>query len=315
MARHPLFGNPDVYEVRVPVTTMWADPGAPRDVDAPATRDDPDMAEWVGGMDAQTLDTQTRKGLHGRSLTQLLLGEAVQVVEARDDWVRVVALIQPSSQHEHGYPGWVPRAHLGTPVPRDGGPSAFVVTPSAVCTLEDGTSTRLSFGTAVWVDSVSENAIVVALPGDRRGTLCVTDLRLSRKSQQPTYTPVDLLASARQFLGVRYLWGGTSAWGLDCSGLVHLVYRAHGRLVPRDAFDQVEQVTPVPLDAVRPGDLYFFARPGERIYHVGFATAPPAPDGTRTMLHAPESGELIEDAPLAAHRVETLVGAGRVGGE
>ncbi len=123
-----------------------------------------------------------------------------------------------------------------------------------------------------------------------------------------------MVEAARGFLGVRYLWGGTSAWGVDCSGLVHLCWRSQGVLLPRDAHDQAAspRVEPVPLDAVRPGDLYFFARPGERIYHVGFVTSPVAADGTRWMLHAPEGGELIEDVPLAPHRLETLVSAGRV---
>ena len=109
-------------------------------------------------------------------------------------------------------------------------------------------------------------------------------------------------------------WGGTSAWGLDCSGLVHLTLRSLGELLPRDAHDQADcaAVEPVPLDDVRPGDLYFFARPGQRVYHVGFVTSPVAADGTRWMLHAPEGGELIENAPLAPHRLETLVSAGRV---
>jgi cell wall-associated NlpC family hydrolase len=71
-------------------------------------------------------------------------------------------------------------------------------------------------------------------------------------------------------------------------------------------------VDPVPLDEVQPGDLYFFARPGERVFHVGFVTRRLSPDGTRWMLHAPETGEFIEDAPMAPHRVETLVSAGRV---
>ena len=93
--------------------------------------------------------------------------------------------------------------------------------------------------------------------------------------------------------------------GLDCSGLVHLTYRAHGVRVARDACDQAEQVVPVALDEVEPGDLYFFARPGQRVYHVGFATSPLLADGTRWMLHAPESGELVEDAPMAPPATST----------
>jgi cell wall-associated NlpC family hydrolase len=151
------------------------------------------------------------------------------------------------------------------------------------------------------------------LPGGRRGQVPLEHLRLAHKEQRPVFDPDDLLDTASQFLGLRYLWGGTSAWGLDCSGLVHLVFRAFGVLIPRDAFDQASDVQPVPLDEVRPGDLYFFARPGERVYHVGFVSRTLGSDSTRWMLHAPEGGELIEDAPLAPHRIETLVAAGRVG--
>jgi hypothetical protein len=121
------------------------------------------------------------------------------------------------------------------------------------------------------------------------------------------------LEVARRFLGLRYLWGGTSDWGVDCSGLVHRSWRSLGVVLPRDAHDQADAVDAVPLDEVGPGDLYFFARPGERPYHVGFVTRPVADDGTRWMLHAPETGDpFVEDAPLAPHRVETLVSAGRV---
>lgn len=127
--------------------------------------------------------------------------------------------------------------------------------------------------------------------------------------------PEAVVATARQFLGIRYLWGGTSPLGLDCSGLVHLTLRAHQVLLPRDAFDQADSalVTRVPLDEVRPGDLYFFARPGDQIYHVGLVTRRRQEDGIRWMLHAPEGGAAaIEDAPLAPHRAATLVAAGRV---
>ncbi|HET6627228.1 MAG TPA: C40 family peptidase [Nocardioidaceae bacterium] len=307
MSVHHLHGSPDVLEVRVPVATMWSTAAAPRELDRLALLDDPDVPGWAASMDATV-----RKALGGRTVTQLLLGEGVHVLEDRGDWVRVAALAQPSSQHPDGYPGWVRRTHLGTPVPRTDGATAFVMTQAAPCVVEDGTTCALSFGTALWVAGTTGDTVHVPLPGDRSATVSRSDVRLSAKNEPPCYVPEDILGSARRFLGMRYLWGGTSGWGLDCSGLVHLAYRAHGVVVPRDAFDQADDVEPVPLDRVRPGDLYFFARPGERIYHVGFATRPVGDDGVRWMLHAPEGGELIEDAPMAPHRIATLVSAGRV---
>ena len=305
---HRLFGDPSMREVRVPVATLWRSPDSPRDVDEPAVRDHPDVAGW-----AEAMDAEMRLGLHGRTETQLLLGEPAQVLAERDGWSRVAALYQRSSSGDAGYRGWVRSAHLGTPVPVWRGAWASVVTASAPCEV-DGTTVELSFGTLLWVAGIDEEQATVHLPDDRLGVVSLGHLRLGHTRQQPVYGPDDVLAHASQFLGLRYLWGGTSAWGLDCSGLVHLTLRALGRLLPRDAHDQAEcaAVEPVPLDDVRPGDLYFFARPGQRVYHVGFVSGPVEADGTRWMLHAPEGGELIENARLAPHRVETLVSAGRV---
>jgi len=304
---HALYGHRTVLEIRVPVSTMWTDPDSPRHLDRPAVVDDPDVVAWTAAMHAED-----RSGLKGRTLTQLLMGEAVQVIEQVGDWVRVRSLWQPSSLDTGGYPGWLRRAHLGSPVTRTTGASAFVTTASAICDIEGGGKVALSFGTCLWVEAVHKDTVTVLLPGDRRGSLGLEQVRLSDKEQQPSYAAGHLLEDARRFLGLRYLWGGTSSWGLDCSGLVHLVYRAQGVLVPRDAFDQGDQAEPVPLDEVEPGDLYFFARPGERVYHVGFVSRPVAADGDRWMLHAPEGGELVEDGPLAHHRRKTLVGAGRL---
>lgn len=314
---HPLHGHPDLREVAVPVATMWTSPDAPRPDDAQAVRDVPDLAGWTASMDAGP-----RLDLHGRTLTQLLLGEPALVLEEVEGWSRVAALHQESSGHERGYPGWVRTAHLAVPTDRFTGPTAHVMRPSASCAVDGGAAVELSCGTGLWVDDTAPTPEVdgpaadqvrVLLPGGRRGTLPRSDVRLSDEDQPPAYSPDDLLATARQFLGLRYLWGGTSAWGLDCSGLVHLTYRAHRQLVPRDASDQADNalLEAVTLDDVRPGDLYFFARPGERAYHVGFATRAVEPDGTRWMLHAPEGGGLIEDAPMAAERIELLVAAGR----
>jgi cell wall-associated NlpC family hydrolase len=103
----------DVLRVGVPVATMWASPEAPRDLDAAAVADVPDDAAWLDG-----LTPDDRLGLHGRTLTQLLEGEPVIVVEQRGGWSEVVAAWQPVPGQD-GYRGWVRTAHLREPTDDD----------------------------------------------------------------------------------------------------------------------------------------------------------------------------------------------------
>ena len=81
-------------------------------------------------------------------------------------------------------------------------------------------------------------------------------------SPRPAGNSAELTADlALRFLDTPYVWGGRSAWGLDCSGLTQIVYGALGWKIPRDADQQQEFLTPVEQPAR--GDLAFF--PG----HVG----------------------------------------------
>jgi hypothetical protein len=78
-----------------------------------------------------------------------------------------------------------------------------------------------------------------------------------------------VLAVAKSLLNVPYLWGGTTPFGLDCSGFVQLVYRVCGYNLKRDAHLQFKQdgelVRP---EEVKAGDLVFFSTGHEEIDHV-----------------------------------------------
>ena len=103
--------------------------------------------------------------------------------------------------------------------------------------------------------------------------------------------PVD---HARTLLGTRYEWGGMTASGVDCSGLVHMSFRACGRLVPRDADQQEEAAERLSEADLRPGDLVTYG-PTEGADHIAFWV------GDGRILHATQrdgvNGVIEEQEP------------------
>lgn len=86
----------------------------------------------------------------------------------------------------------------------------------------------------------------------------------------PVYSPQAMVEFAQKFLGAPYLWGGRSLFGIDCSGLVQLCARAAGKLLPRDASQQVQEGELVYfLPEIQSGDLAFFCNEDGKIVHVG----------------------------------------------
>jgi peptidoglycan DL-endopeptidase CwlO len=96
-----------------------------------------------------------------------------------------------------------------------------------------------------------------------------------------------VVADARKYLGVPYVWGGTDpAKGLDCSGLVQRVYKDLGIDLPRVSQDQARVGTAVPsLAEARPGDLLCFGTPAD---HIGIYI------GDHKMIVAPKAGDVVK---------------------
>lgn len=121
-----------------------------------------------------------------------------------------------------------------------------------------------------------------------------------------------IINTAFDFLGVPYMWGGTSIKHVDCSGLIRSVFFMNGILMPRNASQQARAGVPVRLDELVPGDLIFFGTPGEngnpdKISHVGIYM------GDDVYIHAsqvvrintldPESEDYGGRQPLCARRI------------
>lgn len=132
----------------------------------------------------------------------------------------------------------------------------------------------------------------ISAEAPRVGYLAVADTVADDEIPHRFPTADDYLKTAEAFMGAPYLWGGTTALGIDCSGFVQQVYRLNGVALPRDADQQAMLGRKV--DEARAGDLMFFG--GESVTHVALATS------AREFIHAPMSGAFVERGQLGGDR-------------
>ena len=108
---------------------------------------------------------------------------------------------------------------------------------------------------------------------------------------------LDLIATARAFLGTPYLWGGTSGHGIDCSGFVQQVYRLNGVGLGRDADQQALEGRAA--NTPNAGDLLFFGSP--TVTHVAMSL------GGDDFIHAPMRSGFVEERKIGADRVPVAI--------
>ncbi|MBK3493531.1 C40 family peptidase [Viridibacillus sp. YIM B01967] len=124
---------------------------------------------------------------------------------------------------------------------------------------------------------------------------------LNLTNQKPTGGDASgVISYAKNFLGVPYVWGGTSPSGFDCSGLMQYVYSSVGISLPRTSSQQQNTGTRVSPNDVQAGDLVFFGSPA---YHVGMYI------GNGQWLHAPQTGDVVK---IASYNPSMFSSAARV---
>ncbi len=118
-----------------------------------------------------------------------------------------------------------------------------------------------------------------------------------RKQYGANYFREALVKTAHDFIGIPYLWGGTSPdTGFDCSGLTMTVYQLNGLNLPRHSARQYDAGNPVKRDRIQKGDLVFFATKGNgKVSHVGIYI------GDNRFIHAPACGKKIRIDSLSTN--------------
>ena len=185
-------------------------------------------------------------------ISQRFAGHRLEVIETHSEWLRV--------RGEDGYDGWMHRGYVTTADARDGGSPRRL---SLGCVVHDsitGVTRGLPLG--AWVASTEQVVLGEAIDESARGVAFPHDAQAIART------------AVQRFSGTPYQWGGISAWGADCSGLVQTVFWLHGISLPRDAWQQAEVGEDAGGDSARwmAADLVFFSdRADSRITHVGIA--------------------------------------------
>lgn len=197
--------------------------------------------------------------------TQALMGTPVDVLERDGYWVRI--------QTPDGYKAWT--TDLGLAFMDEKAFAEYEKAPKYICTTEYAhiyeypslNGPRVSDLTMGCVllkgEATTPSWAAVKLPSGRTGWVPASYLADYETWLQTREQKGENIAyMAKKFIGIPYLWGGTSIKGFDCSGLVQFVYAMHGRLLPRNATPQASEGREIPVDIaqMRPGDLLFFGR-------------------------------------------------------
>lgn len=284
----------DFVAVNVPLAVLWCEPGPKRDHDRLILGAAPDPAAWADGMDGEM-----RLWLVGKVETQLLYGEKLLVLGRSGDWLQVAACEQATGKGDQGYPGWLPATQVSD-CPRyltdkEALPPAVVTAPHARLYFETPgrEAVELSWPTRLPL-LAAEGGRLAVRPAD--GGVGYLDVVEATAFNPGRFDGEKMTAAARRFFGLRYIWGGTSAWGFDCSGLTFRLYQDQGIAIGRDADDQASAGQAVAQGDLLPGDLLFFAGPGGvgDIHHVGLYS------GNGLMIHAPNSRSAVREESFTA---------------
>jgi len=222
---------------------------------------------WV--VNAPVADMLSGPSAEADMVSQAVFGTAVESLEERGEWMRI--------RTPDGYEGWVQAPDLARRAkPYAQEAAVWVDSLFANVYDEPDVTTRRPVLTVPYgarLEPAGEPAgeeerwLQVALPDGRRAWIQRGDLRFDDEA----LSIGEVIALARRFVGLPYLWGGVSSFGFDCSGFTQMLCRRRGIRIPRDSGPQARWVgmRPIRRADLEPGDLLYFGQSEDKITHTG----------------------------------------------
>ena len=182
-------------------------------------------------------------------VSQILYGELFKIIEQRKNWSKIRLAFD-------GYEGWVDNKQYVT------------ITEEQYNTINEETP-KLSLDLVEFIEDSDAQLHAVVLGSTLNGLSILKhqyDGRLTNKKEAKK----NLIQTAFLYLNAPYLWGGKTAFGIDCSGFTQMVYKLNGYKLLRDASQQATQGEALSfIEESEPGDLAFFDNDEGIITHVG----------------------------------------------
>jgi len=194
-------------------------------------------------------------------VSQLLFGESYTILETQNDWARIC-------MNYDGYEGFISSGQLKPIEDEEFNKLLLNDKNFTLDVVQVVYNTSRNFTQGIFIGSslpqVENETFSLA------GEIYLIKGLLSKNIPEGTTREMIIEENIRKFIQAPYLWGGRTPFGIDCSGLVQIIYKLCGIKLPRDASEQSKLGETIYfINDAKPGDLMFFDNQEQQITHTG----------------------------------------------